>query len=240
MDMAGHSKFKNIQHRKGAQDAKRAKLFARFLREVSVAARAGANPDFNPRLRAALSQARNNNVPKDNITRAVQKAQETDNVEEITYAGYGPAGVAVVVECVTDNHRRTAASVRAAFSRMNYELVERGAVLFQFDRLSYIDIPLNRFAGELEWLEFAESLGAREMIETEDVQRLLFDIEHFSEVRDKCEKILQENMIGVVSGILWHPKTSVELNQGDAEKLAKLVTLLEDADSVDDVFTNAK
>ncbi|MCY4414195.1 MAG: YebC/PmpR family DNA-binding transcriptional regulator [Alphaproteobacteria bacterium] len=238
--MAGHSKFKNIQHRKGAQDKKRAKLFARFLREVSVAARDGENPDFNARLRTALSQARNNNVPRDNIERAIKKAQEVENLEHITYAGYGPSGVAVVVECTTDNHRRTASSVRACFSRLGYELVERNAVLFQFKRLSYIDVPKERIVGELALLEFAEALQASEILEEEDAHRFLCETNIFSESRDKCDSLLENNMAGVVSGLLWHPHTCVQLDNADCEKLQKLVQILEDADCVDDVFTNAE
>ncbi len=239
--MAGHSKFKNIQHRKGAQDAKRAKLFARLLREVSVAARAGANPEFNPRLRSALLQARSNNVPKDNIERALQKANDVDNLEEIIYAGYGPAGVAVLVEALTDNHRRTASSVRTVFSKLGYEMVERSAVLFQFNRKGFVELPSSFFSGEEEALGFAEQVNAEDYIPLEEVHRFLIAPENFVEMRTAVEKMYAEQMEGVVTGMLWHPNIQVEIpSEEDAEKLMRLVEMLEGADSVDSVYTNAE
>lgn len=239
--MAGHSKFKNIQHRKGAQDAKRAKLFARLLREVTVAARSGSNPEFNPRLRSALLQARSNNVPKDNIERAVQKSGDVENLEEIIYAGYGPAGVAIIVEVVTDNHRRTASSVRTVFSKQGYEMVERNAVLYQFDRKGYIDVPLSHFSSDEEALMFAETIGAADFLNLEDGFRFLSEPDDFLAMRTSVEKECADNMTGVVTGLLWEPNMRVLLNsQEEADKLGRLLELLDEADSVDAVYSNAE
>ena len=146
--MAGHSKWANIRHRKGAQDAKRAKLFSKLIREVTVAAKTGLpDPDGNPRLRAAVSACRVANMPKDNIERAIKKAaggDDGDNFEEIRYEGYGPGGVAVIVEALTDNRNRTAAEVRAAFSKHGGNLGETGAVSFMFDRVGLIHYLLDK------------------------------------------------------------------------------------------------
>ena len=237
--MAGHSKFKNIQHRKGAQDAKRAKLFARLVKEISIAARDGDNPDFNPKLRAALNQARNNNVPKDNITRAVQKAKDSAALEEITYAGYGMDGVAVVVDTTTDNLRRTASSVRTAFSKMGCAMAERDAVLFQFDRMAFLDVPVTTLDEE-QAMACAETLGACDLIADEELWRFLFAMEEYSRVNERSEDALDGKMEGVVVGLLWNPKTRVPVSDEGQEKLAKLISLLEDIDCVDDVYTNAE
>ena len=237
--MAGHSKFKNIQHRKGAQDAKRAKLFARLVREVAIAARDGDNPDFNPKLRSALSQARNNNVPKDNIERAIQKAKDSEGLEEITYAGYAVDGVAVVVDTTTDNHRRTASSVRTVFSKMGGALAERSAVIFQFERRAYINIPKMTLDSEDAAIECAENLGAVDFSEDED-WCLMFSMEGFGGASTRLEEVLDGKMEGVVTGLLWYPKSRVPLSAEGHEKLHNLVALLEDIECVDDVYTNAE
>ena len=142
--MAGHSQFKNIMHRKGAQDKKRAKIFTRLIRELTVAAKAGADPDSNPRLRTAIAAARAANMPKDNIDRVLKKATgggEETNYEEIRYEGYGPGGVAIIVDALTDNRNRTASEVRAAFSKYGGNLGETNSVGFMFDRIGLISYP---------------------------------------------------------------------------------------------------
>lgn len=237
--MAGHSKFKNIQHRKGAQDAKRAKLFARLVREVAIAARDGENPDFNPKLRAALSQARNNNVPKDNVERAIQKAKDSDGLEEITYAGYAVEGAAVVVDTTTDNHRRTASSVRTAFSKMGGNLAERSAVIFQFERRAYINIPKTTLDSEDAAMQCAETLGAIDFSDGEE-WCLMFSMEGFGDVNMRLEEALGGNMEGVVTGLLWYPQSRVSLSEEGRTKLQNLVALLEDIECVNDVYTNAE
>jgi len=237
--MAGHSKFKNIQHRKGAQDAKRARLFARLVRDISIAARDGDNPDFNPRLRSALNQARNNNVPKDNIERAL-KAKDSAILEEITYAGYAMAGVAVIVDTTTDNHRRTAASVRAVFSKMGFELVERSAVLFQFEQFFYVEVPKSTIQDEMAAMEYAEAFQAINIVEEVGEYRYLFPLEGSNDTRSLCEERLEGKMEGVVFGLLWYPQTKIALSDDQRASLDKLIGLLEEIDCVDGVYTNAE
>ena len=168
--MAGHSKFKNIQHRKGAQDKKRAKVFSRLGKELAVAVRGGSDPDANPRLRTALAACRAANMPKDNIERVIKKVEGGDDVqyEEIRYEGYGPGGTALIVETMTDNRNRTASEVRAAFSKYNGSLGETGSVSFSFDRVGQVTYPLEVGEGDA-LMEAALEAGADD-VETTDVQ----------------------------------------------------------------------
>ena len=188
--MAGHSQFKNIMHRKGAQDAKRAKIFAKLIREVAVAAKLGGpDPDANPRLRSAVAACRQANMPKDNIDRAVKKASGGDdgeNYEEIRYEGYGPGGVAVIVEALTDNRNRTASDVRAAFSKHGGTLAETGAVSFMFDRVGMIHYPAG--AGDSDAMFEAALEAGAEDVESGDEGHDIYCLpDDFNTVREALE-----------------------------------------------------
>ena len=168
--MAGHSQFKNIMHRKGAQDKKRAKIFTRLIRELTVAAKASADPDSNPRLRTAIAAARAANMPKDNIDRVLKKATgggEETNYEEIRYEGYGPGGVAIIVDALTDNRNRTASEVRAAFSKYGGNLGETNSVGFMFDRIGLISYPKDLVSSEAAF-EAAVEAGESDVEATQD------------------------------------------------------------------------
>ena len=236
--MAGHSQFKNIMYRKGAQDAKRAKLFSKLIREVTVAAKSGLpEPEKNPRLRAAVSAARAANMPKDNIDRAIKKAAGSDdgeNFEEIRYEGYGPEGVAVIVEALTDNRNRTASEVRAAFSKYGGTLAETGAVSFLFERVGLINYNLRKVDTDLVF-EAALEAGAED-VESDDSGHDFFCApDDFNLVRDTLEKTLGEPEIARLD---WRPQNTVEVGEVGAEKLIKLLNTLEDNDDVQRVAAN--
>ena len=236
--MAGHSQFKNIMYRKGAQDAKRARTFAKIAREIFVAARSGLpDPHSNPRLRAALASARGANMPKDNIDRALKKAlgqEDTSIYEEVRYEGYGPGGVAVIVEALTDNRNRTASDVRSSFSKLGGHLGETGSVSFQFEHLGMIVFSK-------EGYRFDQVLGAAIEAGGEDVEE---DAEHivvtcafsdFSHVRDHLLKSLGDPL---EAKVVWRPHTMVECK--DEKTLLKLIDTLEDHDDVQHVYFNAE
>ena len=235
--MAGHSKFKNIMYRKSAQDAKRAKVFTKLIRELTVAAKGGADPDANPRLRAAIAAARNANMAKDTLERAIARGTgegDSDNYEEIRYEGYGPNGVAVIVEALTDNRNRTASEVRAAFSKFGGNLGETNSVSFMFDRVGQIAYPAD-VAGEEEMLEAAIEAGAEDVQSGEDGHEVLCAPEDFNEVRDALE-----SRFGVAdsAGLAWRPQNTVKLDDDGAETLFKLIDMLEDSDDVQAVSSN--
>jgi YebC/PmpR family DNA-binding regulatory protein len=235
--MAGHSKFANIKHRKGAQDKKRSNLFSKFSREITVAAKMGMpDPDFNPRLRLAINAAKAQSMPKDNIQRAIDKAigGDDENFEEIRYEGYGPAGVAIIVEALTDNRNRTATNVRTAFSKNGGNLAASGAVSHSFDRVGFISYPLSA-GSEDDVLMAALEAGAQD-IETNDESHDIFtSMEDLHEVSGQLEKVLGE---AADVKLVWKPQISVELNEKDAGVLMKLVDALEDDDDVQNVWGN--
>ncbi|MFT8808571.1 YebC/PmpR family DNA-binding transcriptional regulator [Gluconobacter sp.] len=236
--MAGHSQFKNIMHRKGAQDAKRAKQFAKVLREITVAVRSGLpEASSNPRLRAALSMAREVNMPKDNIERAIKKASGTaggDDYVEVRYEGYGPAGVAIIVEGLTDNRNRTAGEVRAAFSKHGGSMGETNSVSFMFQRLGVISYPLD-VASEDEMLEAAIEAGADNAVTTEEGHEVTCEMENFFAVRDALEARFGEPQS---SKLDWRPENSVTLDEDKARSVMKLIDVLEDNDDVQSVYAN--
>ncbi|KXV47235.1 MULTISPECIES: YebC/PmpR family DNA-binding transcriptional regulator [Gluconobacter] len=236
--MAGHSQFKNIMHRKGAQDAKRAKQFAKVLREITVAVRSGLpEAASNPRLRAALSMAREVNMPKDNVERAIKKASGTaggDDYVEVRYEGYGPAGVAIIVEGLTDNRNRTAGEVRAAFSKHGGSMGETNSVSFMFQRLGVISYPLD-VASEDEMLEAAIEAGADNAVTTEDGHEVTCEMENFFAVRDALESRFGEPKS---SKLDWRPENSVTLDEDKARSVMKLIDVLEDNDDVQSVYAN--
>ncbi len=230
--MAGHSQFKNIMHRKGRQDAKRARTFTRLLREVQVAARQGLpDPDANPRLRAAIQAARQANVPKDNIDRAIRRGSggEGESLEEIRYEGYGPGGVAVIVEALTDNRNRTAAEIRSIFAKLGGSLGETGSVSFQFDRVGQIRYPPDAADADA-MLEAAIEAGAEDCESTEEYHEITCAADDLSAVATALEGRFGPPESAVLT---WRPQVTVPVDEED--KAATLLRLLEALDDSDDV-----
>lgn len=235
--MAGHSQFKNIMHRKGAQDKKRAKIFTKLAREITVAAKISEDIDSNPRLRAAIVAARGQNMPKDNIERAIKKATgagEGDNYEEVRYEGYGTAGVAVIVEALTDNRNRTASEVRAAFAKSGGNLGETGSVGFMFNRLGEIVYPADA-ANADEIFEAALEAGASNVESDENSHVVDTELEDLNAVREALgEKFGDPESAKMV----FRAVTEAEINVEQAQSIMKLVDVLEDNDDVQNVWTN--
>ena len=235
--MAGHSQFKNIMHRKGAQDKKRAKIFTRLIRELSVAAKAGADPDSNPRLRTAIAAARAANMPKDNIDRVLKKATgggEETNYEEIRYEGYGPGGVAIIVDALIDNRNRTASEVRAAFSKYGGNLGETNSVGFMFDRIGLISYPRDLGSSEAAFEAAVES-GASDVEATQSGYEFICSTEEFNNVREYLE---DEYGPPVSAGLSWKPQSTVELSADQATTLLQLLDVLDDNDDVQSTAAN--
>ena len=236
--MAGHSHFKNMMHRKGAQDAKRARVFARMIREITVAARQGLpDPAFNPRLRAAVAASRQANMTRDTIERAIKKAAGetgTDDYQEVRYEGYGPAGVAVIVEALTDNRNRTAGEVRSAFAKHGGALGETNSVSFLFHRLGAIRYPASA-ASEEAMLEAAIDAGAENVESDAEVHDVTCAIEDFFSIRDALETKFGEPESARFE---WRPTTFITLNEDKAAGLLKLLDVLEDSDDVQNVYAN--
>ena len=236
--MAGHSQFKNIMHRKGAQDKKRAKLFAKLAREIEVAARMGApDPAQNPRLRSAVAASRSANMPKDRIERAINKAAGDDdgaNYEEIRYEGYGPAGVALIVDALTDNRNRTASEVRSAFSKFGGNLGETNSVAFLFDRVGQIAYGPDA-ADSDTMFEAALEAGAQDVDSSSSGHEISCDPEDFGQVVE----ILEAKFGAPESaGLTWRPQTTVDVDINAAQTLIKLIDALEDGDDVQNVSAN--
>ncbi len=235
--MAGHSKFKNIMHRKGAQDKKRSAMFSKLSREITVAAKSGMpDPDMNPRLRLAVNNAKALSMPKDNIQRAIDKASanEGDDYEEIRYEGYGPGGVALIVEALTDNRNRTATNMRIAFSRNGGNLAATGAVSHGFERKGMIEYPAS-VGGEDKVLEAAIEAGADDVESSEDGHTIWTDMEALHEVAKALETALGE---AESVKLAWKPNLTVDVAEDDAPTLLKLVDALEDDDDVQTVWGN--
>lgn len=235
--MAGHSKFKNIQYRKGAQDKKRAKIFSKLSKEITVAAKMGmADPDMNPRLRAAIQAARVQNMPKDNIARAIKRSEEGDaaNFEEVRYEGFGPGGVGVIVESLTDNRNRTASDVRSIFTKHGGNLGETGAVSFGFDRVGVVEYPAE--AGDAEtMMEAAIDAGADDCDSTPDGHELTCAPDQLHEVARRLEETFGEPN---AAALVWKPQNQIPVDEIVAEKLLGLIDALEDNDDVQNVYAN--
>jgi len=235
--MAGHSKYKNIMYRKGAQDKKRSAAFSKLAREITVAAKGGTpDPDMNPRLRAAVNAAKAQSMPKDNIQRAIDKASggDAENYEEIRYEGFGPGGVSLVVEALTDNRNRTATNVRVAFSRNGGNLGASGSVTHGFDRLGLIEYPAG--AGDSDKVfEAAIEAGAEDVESDADGHQIWTSIDGLHGVARALEAAL-----GAAESVklAWRPTISVDVGQDDAEQLIKLVDTLEEDDDVQTVWGN--
>lgn len=235
--MAGHSKFKNIMHRKGRQDAARAKIFTRMTREIIVAARSGPDPDMNPRLRAAIIAARAENMPKDKIENAIKRgsgANDDDNYEEIRYEGYAPHGVAVIVEAMTNNRNRTAADIRSIFSKNGGNLGETGSVGFMFDRTGVITYPA-AVGDEEKVMEAAIEAGADNCESNEDEHSITCQMESFHEVREALTSALGDP---ASAKLQWIPNISTALDEEQARAVMKLLDALDDNDDVQDVTAN--
>ncbi len=235
--MAGHSQFKNIMHRKGAADARRSKLFSKLAREITVAAKLGApDPGMNSRLRLAIQNARAENMPKDNIERAVKKAMggEGDNYEEVRYEGYGPGGVAMIVEALTDNRNRTASAVRAYLSKNGGALGETGSVSFMFSRAGQVVYPAG--AGDADKvLEAAIEAGAEDVKSDADGHVITCSFADLGEVVRNLETALGE---AETVKAVWLPQTQTALDEEKAATMLRLLDLLEDDDDVQNVYSN--
>lgn len=235
--MAGHSKWANIQHRKGRQDAARSKLFSKLSKEITVAAKMGdPDPDKNPRLRLAVKEAKSNSVPKDVIQRAINKGSggDVENYEEIRYEGYGPEGVAIIVEAMTDNRNRTASSVRSIFTKAGGNLAETGAVSFMFDRKGLVTYPAS--VGDADTVfEAAIEAGAEDVESSDDGHEIYCEATDLHEVASALEKVLGESE---TTKLIWKPNVTTPLDLDGARKLMKLINALEDDDDVQTVTAN--
>ena len=235
--MAGHSKWANIQHRKGRQDAARSKLFSKLSKEITVAAKMGdPDPDKNPRLRLAVKEAKSNSVPKDVIDRAINKATggDAENYDEIRYEGYGPNGVAVIVEAMTDNRNRTASNVRSTFGKHGGNLGETGSVGFLFERKGQVIYPAD--AGDADTVMMAAIEAGAEDVESGEEGHVVWCADtDLAEVSAALEAALGESE---TTRLTWRPTTTTELDLEDMQKLMKLVEALEDDDDVQSVTTN--
>jgi YebC/PmpR family DNA-binding regulatory protein len=237
--MAGHSQFKNIMHRKGAQDAKRAKVFTKIGREIETAVRTGSpDPAANPRLRAAILAARAANMPRERVDRAINKGAGTGDdatiYEEVRYEGYGPGGIALIVEGLTDNRNRTAADVRSAFTKHGGTLGESNSVSFMFDRVGNIQYPAAAASSD-DMFEAALDAGADDVVSTDDGHEITTSLDNLGAVRDALEA-----KFGAAAGakLMWKPQNLIPLAREPAETLFKLLDVLDEHDDIQTVYAN--
>jgi YebC/PmpR family DNA-binding regulatory protein len=235
--MAGHSQFKNIMHRKGKQDAQKSKAFSKLAREITVAAKLGTpDPAMNPRLRAAVIAARQENMPKDNIERAIKKAigGDSESYDEIRYEGYGPGGVAVIVEALTDNRNRAASDIRSYFTKSGGNLGETGSVAFMFDRVGVIEYDADKASAD-DMLDAAIEAGADDVASSEAGHEVYASQETFRDVAKALEAKFGEPR---KTALIWKPQNTVAVDDETGEKLFKLMDLLNDHDDVQNVYAN--
>ena len=235
--MAGHSQFKNIMHRKGRQDKARSKLFGKLAREITVAAKLGQpDPAFNPRLRAAMLAARAENMPKDNIERAIKKAAggDSESYDDIRYEGYGPGGVAVIVEVLTDNRNRTAGEVRATFSKNGGNLAETGAVSFMFDRVGIVEYDAGVASADA-MLEAAIDAGADDVVSSDGGHEIYAAQDSFGSVAKALEGKFGEPR---KAALAWKPQNAISLDDAEGEQMLELMSALEENDDVQNVYAN--
>ena len=236
--MAGHSQFKNIMYRKGAQDKKRAKIFTKIIRELTTAARTGLpDPNANPRLRAAVIAAKEANMPKDTVERAIRRGageEGAENYEEVRYEGYGPGGIAIIVEGLTDNRNRTASDIRAAFTKAGGSLGESNSVSFLFDRVGEIVYPAAAASAD-QMFEAAVEAGADNVESSADAHTTTCGVDDLNAVRDTLEK-----RFGAAQSakLVWRPKAMAPVAGEAAQSLLKLLESLEDSDDVQSVYAN--
>ncbi len=235
--MAGHSKFKNIQYRKGAQDKKRAQIFSKLAKEITVAAKLGTpDPAMNARLRTAVVAARAGNMPKDNIERAIKKSQDVggENYEEMRYEGFGVGGIGVIVESLTDNRNRTASEVRSIFSKGGGNLGETGSVAFMFDRVGAISYAADVASAD-DMFELAIEAGADDCESSDEGHDLICSPDQLHEVAGVlAEKHGEPKSIGII----WKPKDLIELDDETGVKLLRMLEALDDSDDVQNVYAN--
>ncbi len=235
--MAGHSQFKNIMHRKGRQDAAKSKVFSKLAREITVAAKTGMpDPEMNPRLRLAVQNAKAQSMPKDNIQRAINKATggDEDNYEEVRYEGYGPGGVAFIVEALTDNRNRTASNVRAAFTKAGGAMGETGSVAFMFERVG--EIVYKPEAGDPDAvMEAAIEAGAQDVQSDEDGHTIICEFEDIGEVSDSLT-----SQLGDAESVraIWRPLNTTPVDEERAQSVLRLISVLDDDDDVQNVYAN--
>ncbi len=236
--MAGHSKFKNIMHRKGAQDKKRAKLFSRLIREISVATKLGLpDPDSNPRLRAAVNNALSANMSKDSIEKAIKKNSDSSsnsNIEEIIYEGFGPGGVAIIIDSFTDNKNRSVSEIRAVFNKYNGNLGTSGSVRHFFEKIGIILYSKSICAFE-EIFDFSALIGAKDLEENENEYEIITSLENFHDIIEKLEKKFE---LPKSSNIEWKAKTLIDVHENEVEKLLRLIEKLEEIDDVQNISSN--
>jgi YebC/PmpR family DNA-binding regulatory protein len=235
--MAGHSQFKNIMHRKGRQDAQKSKLFSKLAREITVAAKLGApDPAMNARLRAAIIAARQENMPKDNIERAIKKAigSDGDNYDEMRYEGYGPGGVAVIVEALTDNRNRAASDIRSFFTKSGGNLGETGSVAFMFDHTGLIEYDAGVASAD-DVLDAAIEAGADDVLSSDSGHEVYASHDTFREVAKALEAKFGEAR---KAALIWKPQNTVPVDDETGEKLLKLIDLLNEHDDVQNVYAN--
>ncbi|GGH29828.1 putative transcriptional regulatory protein [Alsobacter metallidurans] len=237
--MAGHSQFKNIMHRKGRQDAMRSKLFSKLAREITVAAKMGLpDPNMNARLRAAIQAARAENMPKDNVDRAIKKAMGSDSedYDEIRYEGYAPGGVAVIIEALTDNRNRTGGEVRSAFTKAGGSLAETGAVSFMFDHVGVVEFNAEA-ASEDAMMEAAIEAGADDVSTGENGHEIVTSMESLRDVAKALEEKFGEPR---KASLVWRAQNSIAVDDEAGEKILKLLDTLEENDDVQNVYSNAE
>jgi YebC/PmpR family DNA-binding regulatory protein len=235
--MAGHSQFKNIMHKKGRADKARAKLFSKLAREITVAAKLGMpDPAFNPRLRAAILAAKAENLPKDNIERAIKKSQgaDSENYDEIRYEGYAPGGVAVIVEALTDNRNRTAGEVRSIFTKAGGNLAETGAVSFMFDHVGVVEYDADKVSADA-MLEAAIEVGAEDVVSDDNGHHVFTQPDDLADVTKALEAKFGEPR---KSALTWKPQNTVSVDDEAGEKVIKLIDSLDDSDDVQNVYAN--
>jgi YebC/PmpR family DNA-binding regulatory protein len=235
--MAGHSQFKNIMHRKGRQDAAKSRVFGKLAREITVSARLGMpDPAANPRLRAAVLAARAENMPKDNIERAIKKAAggEAETYDEIRYEGYGPGGVAVIVEALTDNRNRTAGEIRATFTKSGGNLAETGAVSFMFDRMGLVEYDAKAATADA-MLEAAIEAGAEDVVSNDSGHEIYTAPDALRDVAKALEAKFGEPR---KAALVWKPQNTVSVNDEQGEQLLRLLETLNEHDDVQNVFAN--
>ncbi|MCG7956818.1 MAG: YebC/PmpR family DNA-binding transcriptional regulator [Candidatus Thiodiazotropha taylori] len=238
--MAGHSKWANIKHKKAANDKKRGKIWTKLIREITVAARmGGGDPNANPRLRLAMDKGLGANMPKDTIERAIKRGaggSDGENYDEIRYEGYGPGGTAVMVDCMTDNRNRTASEVRHAFSKLGGNLGTDGSVAYLFTKQGIISFAAG--ADEEQVMDAALEAGAEDVVTNDDGSiDVIATPESFSEVKDA---LVQAGLVPENDEVTYVASTQAELDEGDADKLLRMIDMLEDLDDVQNVYTNAE
>lgn len=236
--MAGHSKWANIKHRKAAQDAKKGKVFTKVAKEITVAAKlGGGDPEMNPRLRMALDKAKTVNLPKDNVDRAIKKGTgegNDANFEDVMYEGYGPEGVAILVQALTDNKNRTVSEVRSTMAKKNGNMGEAGCVSWIFEKKGVINIPVNNI-GEDEIMSLAIDAGAEDVETGDDSYEIICDPADYEYVKKTIES---ENIPYEYAEVTMRPKTTIEVKGENAKKVINLIEALEDLDDVQEVYAN--